>query len=198
MDYKWTMKMVTQALQEGGPRPRRPLRVQHLQARPEGDGCSSTWARRCSRRHPESKELLLRDVPNVVRFFRRRGIYEKGPRQMTGDGSSLSFEQTCLGTSGQGGGLIGKKGETKKRPRRVACHVSLEVDGQSGEVTVKSQLGRGGRPLQGCQRGRGGREGVLPAEGAEGSSTRIACSRSSTSGTSPGRATTAWRGSRAG
>jgi len=27
--------------------------------------------------HPESKELLLRDVSNMVRFFRRRGIYER-------------------------------------------------------------------------------------------------------------------------
>jgi RIO kinase 1 len=29
------------------------------------------------RTHPEAKELLLRDVANMVRFFRRRGIYER-------------------------------------------------------------------------------------------------------------------------
>jgi RIO kinase 1 len=28
--------------------------------------------------HPESRELLLRDVANMVRFFRRRGIFEEG------------------------------------------------------------------------------------------------------------------------
>ncbi len=27
--------------------------------------------------HPEAKELLLRDVSNMVRFFRKRGIYER-------------------------------------------------------------------------------------------------------------------------
>jgi len=27
--------------------------------------------------HPEAKELLLRDVTNMVRFFRKRGVYEK-------------------------------------------------------------------------------------------------------------------------
>ncbi len=31
--------------------------------------------------HPEAKELLLRDVSNMVKFFRRRGIYEKGAEE---------------------------------------------------------------------------------------------------------------------
>jgi len=29
--------------------------------------------------HPESKELLRRDITNVVRFFKKRGVYEKEP-----------------------------------------------------------------------------------------------------------------------
>jgi RIO kinase 1 len=32
--------------------------------------------------HPESKELLLRDITNIVRFFRKRGVYEKAPEDI--------------------------------------------------------------------------------------------------------------------
>ncbi len=34
--------------------------------------------------HPESRELLQRDVANVVRFFERRGIYEKAAEEIVG------------------------------------------------------------------------------------------------------------------
>jgi RIO kinase 1 len=32
--------------------------------------------------HPEAKELLLRDISNMVRFFRKRGVYEKAPEEI--------------------------------------------------------------------------------------------------------------------
>jgi len=32
--------------------------------------------------HPEAKELLLRDVTNMVRFFKKRGIYERAPEEI--------------------------------------------------------------------------------------------------------------------
>ncbi len=32
--------------------------------------------------HPEAKELLLRDITNVVRFFKKRGVYVKAPEQI--------------------------------------------------------------------------------------------------------------------
>jgi RIO kinase 1 len=32
--------------------------------------------------HPESRGLLLRDITNVVRFFKKRGVYQKEPEQI--------------------------------------------------------------------------------------------------------------------
>jgi rRNA processing protein Krr1/Pno1 len=43
--------------------------------------------------------------------------------------------------------VIGKKGETKKHLEE-ACHVSLEVDSQSGEITVRSASVEEGDPFR--------------------------------------------------
>jgi len=32
--------------------------------------------------HPESKALLLRDIANMVRFFKKRGVYQKEPEKI--------------------------------------------------------------------------------------------------------------------
>jgi ribosomal RNA assembly protein len=49
----------------------------------------------------------------------------------------MSFEQAVRVPLDRVAAVIGKKGETKKYLEE-ACHVSLEVDGDSGEVIVRS------------------------------------------------------------
>jgi len=49
----------------------------------------------------------------------------------------MSFEQTVRVPLDRVAAVIGKKGETKKQLEE-ACHVALEVDGESGEVVVRS------------------------------------------------------------
>jgi len=49
----------------------------------------------------------------------------------------MSFEQTVRVPLDRVAAVIGKKGETKKHLEE-ACHVTLEVDGESGEVVVRS------------------------------------------------------------
>ena len=59
----------------------------------------------------------------------------------------MSFEQAVKVPLDRVAAVIGKKGESKKRIEE-ACHVSLEVDGESGEVTVKSLSAEEGDPFK--------------------------------------------------
>jgi len=59
----------------------------------------------------------------------------------------MSFEQMVRVPLDRVAAVIGKKGESKKRLEE-ACHVSLEVDGESGEVTVKSSSADEGDPFK--------------------------------------------------
>ena len=59
----------------------------------------------------------------------------------------MSFEQAVRVPLDRVAAVIGKKGEAKKRLEE-ACHVSLEVDGESGEVTVRSSSAVEGDPFK--------------------------------------------------
>jgi ribosomal RNA assembly protein len=59
----------------------------------------------------------------------------------------MSFEQTVRVPLDRVAAVIGKKGESKKKLEE-ACHVSLEVDGETGEVTVRSSSAEEGDPFK--------------------------------------------------
>ena len=80
-DYKWTLKMIRQLYKKAElvhadlseynifkPAPRERVLFDM------GSAVLTT--------HPESKELLLRDITNIVRFFKKRGVYEKAPEEI--------------------------------------------------------------------------------------------------------------------
>jgi RIO kinase 1 len=81
LDYKWTMKMIRQLYKKAGlvhadlsefnifkPAPKQRVLFDM------GSAVLNS--------HPESKELLLRDITNIVNFFKKRGVYQKGPEQI--------------------------------------------------------------------------------------------------------------------
>jgi RIO kinase 1 len=81
LDYKWTLKMIRQLYRKADlvhadlseynifkPAPRERVLFDM------GSAVLSS--------HPESKELLLRDITNMVRFFKKRGVYQKEPEQI--------------------------------------------------------------------------------------------------------------------
>jgi len=81
LDYKWTIKMIRQLYKKAHlvhadlseynifkPAPRERVLFDM------GSAVLSS--------HPESKELLLRDITNIVNFFKKRGVYERAPEQI--------------------------------------------------------------------------------------------------------------------
>jgi len=79
-DYRWTMKMVKTLYRKAG--------LVHADLseynifKLEGYRVLFDMGSAVLTTHPESRELLLRDVTNLVRFFKRRGIYEKAPEDL--------------------------------------------------------------------------------------------------------------------
>ena len=59
----------------------------------------------------------------------------------------MSFEQAVRVPLDRVAAVIGKKGETKKHLEE-ACHISLEIDSQSGEITVRSTSVEEGDPFR--------------------------------------------------
>ena len=59
----------------------------------------------------------------------------------------MSFEQSVRVPLDRVAAVIGKKGETKKHLEE-ACHISLEIDSQSGEITVRSTSVEEGDPFR--------------------------------------------------
>jgi ribosomal RNA assembly protein len=59
----------------------------------------------------------------------------------------MSFEQSVRVPLDRVAAVIGKKGETKKHLEE-ACHISLEIDSQSGEITVRSASVEEGDPFR--------------------------------------------------
>ncbi|MDA4134799.1 MAG: KH domain-containing protein [Thaumarchaeota archaeon] len=59
----------------------------------------------------------------------------------------MSFEQAVRVPLDRVAAVIGKKGETKKHLEE-ACHISLEIDSQSGEIVVKSTSIEEGDPFR--------------------------------------------------
>ncbi len=59
----------------------------------------------------------------------------------------MSFEQSVRVPLDRVAAVIGKKGETKKHLEE-ACHISLEIDSQSGEIVVKSTSIEEGDPFR--------------------------------------------------
>jgi ribosomal RNA assembly protein len=59
----------------------------------------------------------------------------------------MSFEQAVRVPLDRVAAVIGKKGESKKRLEE-ACHVTVEIDGDSGEVIVRSSSAIEGDPFK--------------------------------------------------
>jgi RIO kinase 1 len=80
-DYRWTMKMVKSLYQRAG-LVHADLSEYNIFKVDDDYRVLFDMGSAVLTTHPEARELLLRDVTNLVNFFRRRGIYEKAPEEM--------------------------------------------------------------------------------------------------------------------
>jgi RIO kinase 1 len=80
-DYKWTMKMIRQ-LYKKADLVHADLSEYNIFKQSSKERVLFDMGSAVLTSHPESRELLLRDITNMVRFFRRRGVYQKEPEQI--------------------------------------------------------------------------------------------------------------------
>ena len=80
-DYKWTMKMIRQ-LYKKADLVHADLSEYNIFKQSSKERVLFDMGSAVLTSHPESKELLLRDITNMVRFFKRRGVYQKEPEQI--------------------------------------------------------------------------------------------------------------------
>jgi RIO kinase 1 len=80
-DYRWTLKMIRQ-LYKKADLVHADLSEYNIFKRAPKERVLFDMGSAVLSSHPESKELLLRDITNIVAFFKKRGVYEKAPEQI--------------------------------------------------------------------------------------------------------------------
>jgi RIO kinase 1 len=80
-DYRWTLRTIDQLYRKAGLVHADLSEFNIFKAGPD-ERVLFDFGSAILTSHPQSKELLLRDITNVVRFFKKRGVYEKAPEQI--------------------------------------------------------------------------------------------------------------------
>jgi len=80
-DYKWTIKMIRQ-LYKKADLVHADLSEYNIFKPAPKERVLFDMGSAVLSSHPESKELLLRDITNIVNFFKKRGVYQKEPQQI--------------------------------------------------------------------------------------------------------------------
>jgi RIO kinase 1 len=80
-DYRWTMKMIRQLYKKANLIHADLSEYNIFKPAPK-ERVLFDMGSAVLTSHPEAKELLLRDVTNVVRFFKKRGVYQKEPGEI--------------------------------------------------------------------------------------------------------------------
>ncbi|MDA4117260.1 MAG: serine protein kinase RIO [Thaumarchaeota archaeon] len=80
-DYKWTIKMIRQLYKKANLIHADLSEYNIFKAGPKKRVLFDMGSAVLTS-HPEAKELLLRDVTNIVRFFKKRGVYQKEPEKI--------------------------------------------------------------------------------------------------------------------
>ena len=81
LDYKWTLKMIRQ-LYKKADLVHADLSEYNIFKPAPKERVLFDMGSAVLSSHPESKELLLRDITNIVRFFKKRGVYQKEPEHI--------------------------------------------------------------------------------------------------------------------